>query len=107
MNTATRTTIAAALHEYVQSFDFDQFDSFYGARDAVYRTADSARDIAYSMIPTLVNSLATSEEQYPQGYCSSAHLQFSVMVQNNEGQKQLRMQIEWVAHAVGTRWVDI
>jgi hypothetical protein len=107
MNIATRTKIADALTEYVQSFDFAQFESFYGARDAVYRTADSARDVAYSMIPTLVDSLATSEEQYPHGYCASAHLQFFVMVQNNEGQKQLRMQIEWVAHACGTRWVDI
>lgn len=104
---AVINTLTAILKEYVARFDFEQFQGFYSAKGACYRTTDSAMLVAMSLIPGIIEQLENSTEQYPNVSVSTAHLEFSVMVQNNDGQTQLRIEIEWVAHACGVRWVDI
>lgn len=95
------------LKEYVARFDFDQFQGFYSAKGACYRTTDSAMNVAMSLIPGIIEQLENSTELYPNVSVSTAHLEFSVRVQNNDGQTELRIAIEWIAHACGVRWVGI
>lgn len=104
---AVSQTISEILRGYVARFDFDQFQGFYSAKGACYRTSDSAMLVAMSMVPSIVEQLENSTDLYPNVSVSTAHLEFSVIVQNNDGQTQLRIEIEWVAHACGVRWVNI